>query len=250
MRAKPRPAGSFRWEQSPRGRFSRFAIFAFAALALAGCESSQAKSARLAKASKGATKETGITVTRANPDVDVVASSVVHDQYGAAAVVELRTKRTQADLPVALEVAKYRNDLPGLEHWLTHVPLVQAGERSFWVDDQILQPGAIDVKVGMPKGRAPATLPKLVPTDLVLEPDPSGAFTRGTLRNDSAIEQHKLMVYAVAERHGKVVAAGRAGVERLKAHDKATFKVFWIGDPKGAKVHVFAPPTVLEEGKG
>ena len=157
MRAKPRPAGSFRWEQSPRGRFSRFAVFAFAAVALAGCESSQAKSARLAKAATGATKETGITVTRANPDVDVVASSVVHDQYGAAAVVELRTKRTQADLPVALEVAKYRNDLPGLEHWLTHVPLVQAGERSFWVDDQILQPGAIDVKVGMPKGRAPAS---------------------------------------------------------------------------------------------
>jgi hypothetical protein len=228
----------------------KLVLLALAALALAGCESSQAKSARLAKAAKGATKETGVTVTRANPDVEVVASSVVHDRYGAAAVVELRSKRTQADLPVALEVAEYRNDLPGLEHWLTHVPLVQAGRRSFWVDDQIRDPGAIDVKVGMPKGEASGALPKLVPTDLVLEPDPSGAFTRGTLRNTSAIEQQKLMVYAVAERHGKVVAAGRAGVERLKAHDKATFKVFWIGDPKGAKVSVFAPPTVFEEGKG
>ncbi len=225
-------------------------MFVFAALALTGCESSQAKSARLAKAAKGATKEQGITVGRANPDIDVVDTSVVHDQYGAAAVVELRSKRTQADLPVALAVAKYRNDLPGLEHWLTHVPLVQAGERSFWVDDQIPEAGAIDVRVGMPQRTAPSRLPKLVPTDLVLEPDSSGAFTRGTLRNDSAIEQHKLMVYAVAERRGRVVAAGRAGVERLKAHGSVTFRVFWIGDPKGAKVHVFAPPTVLEEGKG
>ena len=228
----------------------KLVLLAFAALALAGCESSQAKSARLAKAAKGATKETGVTVTRANPDVEVVASAVVHDQYGAAAVVELKSKRTQADLPVAIKVAKYSNSLPGLEHWLTHTPLVQAGERSFWVDDQIQEPGKIDVKVGMPKATAPRKLPKLVPADLVLEPDASGAFTRGTLRNDSAIEQLKLMVYAVAERGGKVVAAGRAGIERLKAHGSATFKVFWIGDPKGAKVQVFAPPTVLEEGKG
>jgi len=228
----------------------KFALLVFAALALAGCESSQAKSARLARAAKGATKETGLVVTRANPDVKIVASTVVHDRYGAAAVVELRTKRTQADLPVALEVAAYRNDSPGLEHWLTHVPLVQAGERAFWVDDQIQAAGAIDVKVGMPKRAAPAKLPRLVPTGLVLEPDPSGAFTRGRLRNDSAIEQHRLMVYGVAELHGKVVAAGRAGIERLKAHGRSTFKVFWIGDPKGAKVHVFAPPTVLEEGKG
>jgi hypothetical protein len=96
----------------------------------------------------------------------------------------------------------------------------------------------------------PGKVPKLVPSGLALEPDPSGAFTRGTLRNESGVEQRKLMVYAVAERGGKVVAAGRAGIERLKARGSATFKVFWIGDPKGAKVHVFAPPTVLEEDKG
>jgi hypothetical protein len=225
----------------------RLAALALAGLALAGCESSQAKSARLAKAAKGATKEKGLVVARANPDVKVLATGVVHDQYGAVAVIELSTKKTQADIPLALTVGEYRNDLPGLEHWLTHVPLVKAGERTFWVDDQIRAPGAVEVKVGTSEARAPASLPKLVPTGLVLEPDPSGAFTRGTLRNDSAIEQRKLMVYAVAERGGKVVAAGRAGIERLKAHGSATFKVFWIGDPRGAKVRVLAPPTVLQE---
>jgi hypothetical protein len=57
------------------------------------------------------------------------------------------------------------------------------------------------------------------------------------------------VVYAVAEQGGKIVAAGRAGIDRLKAHGSKPFKVFWIGDPKGATVHVFAPPTVLEEGR-
>jgi hypothetical protein len=231
-------------------------VLALAALALAGCESSQAKSARLAKLAKGGKKETGVVVKHANPDVEVVGKRLVRDRYGAAAVVQLRSKRTQADLPIALAVADYRNDLPGLEHSLTHVPLVPAGETALWVDDQVKASGAagvgagVGVKVGTSTARVPGRLPKLVATGLVLEPDPSGAFTRGRLRNDSAVEQRNVMVYAVAQRGGKVVAAGRAGIERLKAHGSATFKVFWIGDPKGAKVQVFAPPTVLQEGKG
>jgi hypothetical protein len=237
----------------------RVAVLAVAALALAGCESSQAKSARLAKAAKSGAKEKGVLVKQANPDVKVVATSLVHDAYGAAAVVELQSsKGIQADLPVSLVVRgadgkpAYANDIPGLERSLTHVALLRPGERGFWVDDQVKadKPRGVDVKVGRSAVRAPTSAPKLVATGLQLEPDPSGAFTRGTLRNDSAIEQLKLMVYAVAERGGKVVAAGRAGIERLKAHASAAFKVFWIGDPKGAKVHVFAPPTVLQEGKG
>jgi hypothetical protein len=228
----------------------RVAVLALIALALAGCESSQAKSARLAKSATGATKESGIVVKAANPAVKVVATSVVRDGYGAAAVVELRSPRTQADLPLVLAVSDYRNDTPGLEHSLTHVPLVRAGEATFWVNDQVKTGGEVKVTVGTSKVAVPARLPKLVATGLALEDDPSGAFTRGTLRNDSGVEQRNLMVYAVAERAGKVVAAGRAGIERLKAHAKATFKVFWIGDPKGAKVRVLAPPTVLQEGKG
>jgi hypothetical protein len=236
----------------------RVAVLALAALALAGCESSQAKSARLAKAARGGTKEHGLVIKQVNRAVKVVATTLVRDQYGAAAVVELSAKGAQADLPLAMVVrdasgkAAYSNDLPGLERSLTHIALVTPGERAFWIDDQVKADASnrVDVKVGTSSAAVPRSLPKLVPSGLALEPDPSGAFTRGTLRNESAIEQHKLIVYAVAERGGKVVAAGRAGIERLKARGSATFKVFWIGDPKGAKVYVFAPPTVLQEGKG
>jgi hypothetical protein len=236
----------------------RAAALLLAALALAGCESTQAKSARLAKSAKGGTKEHGVTVSRLNPDVHVVSTALVHDAYGAAAVVELRSAAhaAQADLPVALVVrdaagkAAYANDIPGLEHTLTHVPLLLAGQRAFWVDDQVKadKPHDVQVKIGTSAVAVPAQPPRLVASGMVLEPDPSGAFTRGTLRNDSGVEQRALIVYAVAERGGKVVAAGRAGVERLKAHSTATFKVFWIGDPRHAHVRVFAPPTVLEEG--
>ena len=73
-------------------------MLAAAALALAGCESSQETSARLAKLARGARHEQGIVVKTANPDVKVLRTAVVHDQYGTAAAVELRLrgKRPQA----------------------------------------------------------------------------------------------------------------------------------------------------------
>lgn len=237
----------------------RTAALLVAALALAGCESTQAKSARLAKSAKGGTQEHGVTVAKANPDVRVVSTALVSDAYGAAAIVELRSsaRAAQADLPLALVVRDaagkpaYANDLPGLEHTLTHVPLLLPGQHAYWVDDQVKadKPHDVQVKVGTPAVAVATKPPRLVASDLVLEPDPSGSFTRGTLKNDSDVEQHALIVYAVAVRGGKVVAAGRAGIERLKARASATFKVFWIGDPKHARVRVFAPPTVLEAGK-
>jgi hypothetical protein len=192
-----------------------------------------------------------------NPDVEVLRTAVVHDRYGTAAAVELRMrgKRAQAALPLSLTVSDaagkklYANDLAGLAPSLTHVPLLRPGERAWWVNDQVQVEGARKLRavVGSPSERPPAQPPRLVASGLRLERDTSGAYTQGTLRNASAVEQRQVTVFAVAERAGRVVAAGRAGVERVKAHKAARFKVFWIGDPRRARVRVFAPPTVLEE---
>jgi hypothetical protein len=226
-------------------------------LALAGCESSQDKSARLAKLAKAGRKETGVVVTKRNPDVEVLRTAVVHDANGTAAAVELRMRgrKAEAQLPLALEVAgarSYRNDLPGLAPSLTHVALLRPGERVWWVNDQVLAdaPKAVKARVGLPASPAAARPPRLVTRPLKLERDSSGAFTSGRLRNGSKVEQRDVIVFAVAERAGKVVAAGRAGIERLKAGKSGRFKVFWIGDPAGARVRVFAPPTVLSEEAG
>jgi hypothetical protein len=232
----------------------RLLVLAVLPLALAGCESSQDKSARLAKLAKTARKEKGIVVKKRNPNVQVLRTAVVHYANGTAAAVELRMrgKRPQAQLPLALVVSGgrgYRNDVPGLAPSLTHVALLRPGDRVWWVNDQVLSdaPQKAAAKVGPPSAKATAAPPQLVPKSLHLDRDSSGAFTAGKLENDSKVEQRNVTVFAVAEKAGKVVAAGRAGIERLKAGGSGRFKVFWIGDPAGARVSVFAPPTVLKE---
>jgi hypothetical protein len=236
----------------------RIAVLAVAMLTLSGCSSTQEKSAKLARAATNRPAEQGVKVTSVNREVKVLSTDVVHDKYGTAAVVELRSAagKPQADLPLSIVVTGaggkrlFANDAAGLAKTLTHVPLLGPHEHAFWVNDQVLAdaPEKVTAKVGAPTTRPAGATPKLVPGALKLEQDPDGAYTQGRLRNDSAIDQRQLVVYAVAERGGKVVAAGRAGIEKLPAHKSRMFKVFWIGDPAGAKVSVFAPPTVLEEG--
>lgn len=232
-------------------------MLAIAMLAAAGCSSTQEKSAQLARAAKNRPAEHGVVVTKANRDVKILSTHVVHDQYGTAAVVEVRSqaRKPQADVPMSIVVSgaggkrEFANDGAGLDKTLTHVPLLLPGEHAFWVNDQVLSnaPKTVAAKAGPPATPVRGAPPKLVWGKLTLEQDPDGAYTQGRLRNDSAVAQRQLVVYAVARRGGKVVAAGRAGIESLPAHKARAFKVFWIGDPAGAQVSVFAPPTVLEE---
>jgi hypothetical protein len=232
-----------------------FALAAIALLLLAGCESSQDRSARLARAAVATKHEKGVVVTARSPDVEVLKTALVEDRYGTAAAVQLRFTgaRAQAALPISFELRDgagkkaYGNDLPGLAASLTHVPLLRPGERVWWVDDQLQVKGAkrVEARVGRATATAPAAGPRLIPTALRLEHDTSGAYSAGRLHNRSAIEQNQVTIYAVAERDGRVVAAGRAGIERVKARRSAPFRIFWIGDPKGAALRIFAPPTVL-----
>lgn len=232
-----------------------------AAVAISGCESTQATSARLSKQKRNVAQERGVVVKERNRDVRVLKTGIVADRYGTAVAVqlELTGKRAQAQLPVGFDVtgpggkALYTNDLPGLAPSLTHVALLPPRRRVWWVNDQVQADGARAVKARIGAGDAKASAaalakpPALEPTKMRLDSDSSGSFTRGFLRNRSAVEQRNVTVYGVAERGGKLVAAGRAGIERLKARDKALFRIFWIGDPKGARVQVFAPPTTLTE---
>ncbi len=49
----------------------------------------------------------------------------------------------------------------------------------------------------------------------------------------------------VARRGGRIVAAGRAIVPLVKPGKKAKFNLFFIGNPKGARVTLSAPPTTF-----
>jgi hypothetical protein len=234
------------------------AACAIACLALSACESTQDKSARLSKGGASVFQEKGLKVTRQNGDVKVGATSVISDENGTAAVVELenRSKRTLANVPLAIDVTDasgksvFKNDAPGLEPSLTSVAVLRPGERFMWVDDQVQptgKPKKVNADVGVEKGVAPAELPPIEVTEPRLEEDPtSGVNAAGFVTNKSKLEQLKFTLFAVALKGGRVVAAGRGAVQRLKPGKRTRFHIYFIGDPRGAKLTVAAPPTVLE----
>jgi hypothetical protein len=72
--------------------------------------------------------------------------------------------------------------------------------------------------------------------------------------NASSIPQKRLVISCVARRGPDILAAGRGIVDRLApaadSRKPTTFTVFFIGDPKGARVACAAPSTVLSGGTG
>lgn len=246
-----------------RRRAGRLAVVApllpALALAVSGCESTQAKSARLKRTgAQQLATERGLDVRHQNSDVQVLATAVVHDENGAAVVVELRNRTSQplGRVPVAIDVRDaqgktvYANDLAGLDPSLVEATGLPAGGELLWVNDQITasgEPQTVEAVVGRERGAPPRALPRIevgaprLATDAV-----TGVEAIGRVRNPSSVDQKRLVVSVVARRGGKVVAAGRAIVARLAAGRAAIYHVFFIGDPRGAQLAVAAPPTVLE----
>lgn len=227
------------------------------ALALAGCESSQSKSARLRSQAQRSAPEQGLRITRVNPDVEVVESTVLTDASTkrSAAVITLhnRSRREVAALPLVFSLTDtggrhvYTNASPGASSDLTTVPSLPPGGTLSWVHNAITDiAGAarVDARVGL-GAAAPGRAPALRITKLHLDSDPiDGTTVVGTVVNASRVAQERLVIFGVARRGGKVVAAGRAIVPTVKPGPKgARFTIFFVGDPRGAKLSVAAPPV-------
>jgi hypothetical protein len=225
---------------------------------LSSCESTQQKSERLGREGKGTSLGgKSVVVTRRSKDVKVLETDTVQDENGTAAVVTLRntSKRPLADVPIAIDVrgaggrSLFRNNAAGIEASLVQVPLIRPGERFVWVNDQVSasgKPRSLKVKVGETRAGSPTTVPRIVLTRPRLAHDAvSGTEAVGLIANRSRVEQRKLVVFAIARRSGKVVAAGRAQIARLKPGKRAHFHVFFIGNPSGGRLTVSAPPTEL-----
>jgi hypothetical protein len=220
------------------------------ALSVAGCESNIERSAHLAKlAHHPAQTQAGLVVTRESREVKVLATAVLHDENGTAAVVTLRNDSSKPlrDVPIAIALhdphgaTLYQNNAPGLSSALVSAPLLMPGQQFDWVDDQVQASGALgtlSVRVG--------ELPQIGVEDVHLtEESAGGQSAEGTVVNHSAVPQQELVIFAVGVRGGKIVAAGRAVLPSLSAHSSATFQVFFIGNPKGAALRVSAPATTL-----
>jgi hypothetical protein len=242
-----------------RWRVIGVAAVVVAGLALTGCRSTQDEAREVrARNANVLAAEHGISVKQANKDVKVLDTTVLHDQYGAAVVVEVKSEsnKTLVNMPILVDVrdasgkSVYRNDLSGLDPALTHIPLLEPGETFDWVNDQISPSGtpkSAKVTVGPSEGIASANLPEVEVGEPKLENNPAGILARGQVTNKSQIDQLKLVLYAVARSGGKVVAAGRGQFKALKAGaSPGTYNIFFIGDPRGADITVTAPPSVLQ----
>jgi hypothetical protein len=228
-------------------------------LALAGCETNEERHTALMREDKLARRAPtakGLLVTRKSPYVKVLATTVLHDENGIAAVVTLRNDSPHAlrEVPISIDLheasgrALYSNDLPGLSAPLTHVPLLLPRQRFRWIDDQIPSggaPGALSVRVGEAP-TAPTAPPSIAVGAIHIIEDPAnGVGAEGVAINRSAVTQQELVVFVVGLRGGRVVAAGRAVLPEAPAHSSTSFQVFFIGDPKGAVLKGSAPPSTF-----
>jgi hypothetical protein len=227
------------------------------ALALAigstGCESTQEKSATLERRAKHERLALqGVSVSTQSPHVHLIATEVVHGTQGSAVIVRLRdTARTPivgAAIAIAVRDAKgktiYQNNAPGEDQSLTKVTL-QPGVEGVWIDDQVhteAAPASASAKVG--EGRRPSgPAPKLSVEGLHLSGEGSEAGAEGSIKNQSANTQYNLVVFVLARKAGKVVAAGRAILPEVLPGASDTFQVYFVGDPSGATLQASAPPT-------
>ena len=139
----------------------------------------------------------------------------------------------------------FRNDDPGLEPSLVRVPC--PGQEFEWVNDQI---AAAEKPSAEGQGRRGevirSDIPKVTVTRPRLEQDPvSRVAAVGFAANRSKVEQRKLVIFAVARKGGRVVAAGRAQINRVKPRKRTRYTIFFIGNPRGARISPEAPPTSL-----
>jgi hypothetical protein len=238
-------------------RFGLVLLVVLAVGSLSACESTQEKSRKLEARGGSLAAEKGVSVAKSAKGVKVISTDALQDENGTAAVVRLRNvgKETLANLPITIDVrgagrkSLFRNDQPGLEPTLAHVPILRPGESFTWVNDQVAasgKPRSVKARVGEGSTVKEADLPKLALSGAKLESDPvSGVAAVGYVANRSKVEQRKLVIFAVARRGGRVVAAGRAQVPKLKVGKRAKFQAFFIGNPKGARLEVSAPPSTI-----
>lgn len=242
-------------------RFVPLALLAAcAAIALAGCESTQSKSSELEAKGGDLVKVTKLDVGAENRHVDVVEKVVLSDVNGTAVAVVMKNSSQEglADAPIQIDVkdakgkSVFKNDLSGTETSLVQVPVVKPDAEVYWVHDQVLpmgKPAKVDVTVGEAKP-LPEDVPEIVVSPPKLNRDPvSGLEVTGTVTNESDVEQSNLVLYAIARKKGRIVAAGRGMITKLKTDGSpATYHIFFIGNPAGADITVIAPPVNFSGG--
>ena len=226
------------------------------AASLSACESTQQESAQIGREGSHRTSTpAALKLGAANRDVHVADTTVLSSGGRTAVAARLTSTgpTAQADIPLLVTVtgstgkSVYSNQAGGLEASLQRMALLGAHQSGWWVDDQVLTAQtakAATVLVGTGRQVAGGS-PALSTRDVSTAEQGGIAVVSGTLVNGSATARSKVPVFAVAQRGGKVLAAGRAVVPELpgRAGAAAPFQVFLIGNPAGAPIELTAVPS-------
>ncbi|HEX6391333.1 MAG TPA: hypothetical protein VFZ89_17855 [Solirubrobacteraceae bacterium] len=235
------------------------ALIAVAALGLQACESSQSKSRKLAKQAVGQAKLTTVSAGATNPDVKAADTTILAGKDGTKAIVVALEDRggPQAAVPILITAKDkagkpvFKNDLQGLQTSLQEMASVRPGGSAYWVHDQVVAatlPKSVDVAIGKPKAPAPREIPEIALEGVKYDTDPAGLIATGVVKNRSKITQRNMPIYAVAKKDGKIVAAGRALIDKLDPEPQkrpTIFRIFFVGDPRGADLDVRAVPSTF-----
>jgi hypothetical protein len=228
------------------------------AVTLCGCESTQEHSAEeqhQAKHDVLASQSTA--VTKQSPSVKVLQSTVIHSSSQTAVVVALRNTSTHTLENASIEVTVrdahgsvlYQNDASGLEPSLSTVSLLLPGQETIWVDDQVTAsgvPASASALVGEGT-QASGSIPQLSISGTHQSAETGAEATlSGGVTNHSQTAQQNLVVYAVARRGVKIVAAGRAVLPEVPAAGtNVPFQIYFVGDPSGAQIQTSAPASTF-----
>lgn len=234
------------------------ALAALSVAALSACQSTQDRSAELeAQSSTTLLAEKGLRIEKESTDVKVTSTALLSGGEGNAVVVDLHNDsgRNLTNVPILIEVLDergrsfYENDIPGIEPALAAVPYIPAHGDAEWVNDQVLgvgEPKSVKVRVGASDSAYSGRPPEIEVSKPVLAGDPvSGVSATGTVVNRTGEDQARLLLYAVARKGKRVVAAGRGAIEHLKPEPKALkYTIFFVGDPRGAELRLSELPTL------
>ncbi len=226
------------------------------AVVLCGCQSTQERSADLQRQAKhDVLAAQSAAVTKESPSIKVMQSNVIHSSSGTAVVVTLRNTSTHTleNAPIEVTVRDthgnvlYQNNASGLEPSLSTVSLLRPGQETIWVDDQVTAsgvPASASALVGEGT-QASGSIPQLSIAGTHLSAEAGAEATlSGSVTNHSQTAQQNLVVYAIARRGVKIVAAGRAVLPEVPPKGtNVSFQIYFVGDPSGAQIQTSAPAS-------
>ena len=247
-----------RSDEPRRARRSCSRSPALVLLGAAGCESTQDKSARLAqgvgrhRAGAGRHGRRGPTATSRSLD-----TAVITDENGTAVVVRMRndSARALADVPVTIDVLDARRQDRLHEHDARARALADPRDghpapraRPSGSTTRCSRPrrrAKVDAKVGAAEGQAPPDAAAIRVGRVDADRGPGQRPRRHRHRHEPRRRRTSGASCSPPSRaratRSSPPAAGSS--PRVRAGKRARFRIFFIGDPKGAELTVTATPS-------